>query len=610
MQTINKIILIVILLFNLNRIYSDIIDETYLSSDVEEKELSELLESYLNNRIYWKDCGLTDIKQIPLKASIIEPLVKLKKKNIPINSLTDLRSKTALTKAEVRIIGRLIQFREINNFAGEYKFYNKFSVDAENLKYSKNSQKLRITLGNNGFLGGVTEWDEGEINIWDYRNITFRSPRMQKKYRLYAGSYKIKWGYGLVLSNSLFNIMTSDPSLNLKINNPKIYNSTSSSEYSSFFGMAGEIKYRNLMILPFGSRRRLDANIENGIVTSISTTGIHKTSGQIQRKRNLLQAQYGIGTSFKKNNHKLGVLGYYAKWSKPLLKLKGDNIGIISFYHMSSFGPWKVTGEYAGMINGEGSLHSGLVFDPDYVEIGIGYRYLGMNYFSDIAGPLRYYSGDAGNEKALNMSLSIDLPLDMEIGGYIDYFARLRPEDCGNHIPKGTEALLSMYKKFDNDNKIWLKYKRIKNYHKNQSNFQNQIRQIKCKSEIKIVPQISLINRFAYKTVASGNTYFRGFGINNSLELFYDKTIVNIGTAHFYTDNYDARIYLYEPGIPFRFNLPILYGTGSRYFLTINYRINEIFLLYFVCSYRIQRRREEVNWNQKSLFELQLEIDL
>ena len=85
---------------------------------------------------------------------------------------------------------------------------------------------------------------------------------------------------------------------------------------------------------------------------------------------------------------------------------------------------------------------------------------------------------------------------------------------------------------------------------------------------------------------------------------------MTVGTTQFYSPVWDTRIYLYEPGIPLRFNMVSLYGTGYRYFIIIQNRFrNE---LTATVSVKTQARRliTESEFVKTFLVEFQMVVDL
>jgi len=61
--------------------------------------------------------------------------------------------------------------------------------------------------------------------------------------------------------------------------------------------------------------------------------------------------------------------------------------------------------------------------------------------------------------------------------------------------------------------------------------------------------------------------------------------------ALFNTDNYDTRIYAYENNVLYRFSVPAYYYQGSRFYILLNYKINNhfTFWLHFAQSYYSNR---------------------
>ncbi len=611
MQTCNQIKFVLIIgLCLINFLYSDVFSEEILQLDENsDASLQEIMENYLNNRLIWTQCGEEDIRQLPLNDDIIEVLVDLKSKNISVNNWQKMQDESGLNSSEIRAVKMFILFDQSTDLASDYKFYNKFVKDSTGMKYFSNGQKIHLQFPQGGFIGGVTDWDKGERDVWDYCNFTLRWPIIKDVMQIYAGSYKFNWGYGLVVSSSLFNMRLPSPSRNIKIGSPGFYNTTSSSPAGHFWGTSISYEKRKWRFYPFWSRRYRDATIENGIVQSISTTGQHVTEGQIERRNNLLQNHYGMGTVYQFGHNRVGLLGYYTNYSKKYSEIDSRNLVLGSLQHQFKIQDWIFSGEYAFRDNGGRSCKIGLLLDRKRITIGAGYRYLGTEYFSDMGSAGRYFSGELQNETGLNFGIAVNIPGGVKMSGYVDFFRRLISVKYGSHAPYGTETVVSLYKYFEDCCKFWLKYKQINEKYYSDVYFQNLKKQIKLKNVLILTSQIELVSRLVYNQVQNSEIQ-SGFGMSNAVEIDMDQITIDVGTTNFFTDNFNSRVYLYEPGIPFHFNLPMLYGTGQRFFLTINYRINELFLLYFVGSYVEQKRVKQANWNQKTVFELQFEVNL
>ena len=61
--------------------------------------------------------------------------------------------------------------------------------------------------------------------------------------------------------------------------------------------------------------------------------------------------------------------------------------------------------------------------------------------------------------------------------------------------------------------------------------------------------------------------------------------------ALFNTDDYDTRIYAYENNVLYRFSVPAYYYQGSRFYILLNYKMNDhfSFWLHFAQSYYSNR---------------------
>ncbi|MBN1926396.1 MAG: helix-hairpin-helix domain-containing protein, partial [Prolixibacteraceae bacterium] len=139
-----------------------------------------------------------------------------------------------------------------------------------------------------------------------------------------AGSYRVTTGQGLIFG-SAYGGRKSVEVMNIRLTGAGIRPSLSASEYSRLMGAAAHFSIKSFDVLAFYSNTNADANVadtsENGeptLVTSLLTSGLHRTKSEITDKNALNTQLAGIHATYNGKHFTLGVTGGYNKLSSPL----------------------------------------------------------------------------------------------------------------------------------------------------------------------------------------------------------------------------------------------------------------------------------------------------
>jgi len=578
----------------------------YLNSqNLEKQNVGAILETYRNNKILWKHSNLEDIRELPLKKRILSTLVHIKQSYSNINDWEDIQE---YSEFNTNIINLLKKFFIINHSTGysfEYNLYNKFVSQAKSIHYYKNLERMRCEFDKGGFIGGVSEWDRDEQNFWDYKNLTFRTPSLLNTFKVYGGSYNLNWGYGLLFNNDLFHIRSASSIYNAEIHDPKFYNYLSSNESQYLFGLSLNIEANNFLFLPFYSKNGIDSHLENDKIVNISKSGQHITPGQLARKNNTHRIHYGLGTLYDYQIGETGVLLYTTRFSNPIKNTNASHFPGFSLIQIFEFKKMDLGIEGALVSNKNFAVKLGSDFELQDFEIGYSFRYYSPHFYDALGCPNNNYSGNIKNEKGYNIAVSTDFPYEIDVTGYVDFSSPLSPEEAGEFSKKTITGNVELYKDFGETVQARLKFKRKI---KQQNSFRNQ-KQIKGKVIISL-NDFDIVSRAGYKKIDKKQNPEQGFAHSVYFKFEHNNFHYQIGTSNFYTKSFNSKIYLYEPGPPNRFNLPVLFGTGYRHFLLINHRINELFMLYFKAAYLNRKKLHIVNWKNKTNFEITFNINI
>ncbi len=120
---------------------------------------------------------------------------------------------------------------------------------------------------------------------------------------------------------------------------------------------------------------------------------------------------------------------------------------------------------------------------------------------------------------------------------------------------------------------------------KRKSDIQYKQKQIKLKVLHKWSKNLSIIINYVENKYMIENLQEKGKGFQIYLKKQYQNHKMTFGIIHYFTPTWNSRIYIYEPGIPYRFSMPALSGTGNNYFITETIKFNEIFSFSFAGKY-------------------------
>ena len=132
------------------------------------------------------------------------------------------------------------------------------------------------------------------------------------------GSYTLSFGYGLHFGGGLFGSggLAAAEGLARPGAGLRPFASTAESGYLS--GSALRVQAaRHTELTFFYSHRRLDAGIENGVITTLSESGYHRTPTECQKRQQALQQVAGLAAEQKWGRAKVGAVLSYTFLDKP-----------------------------------------------------------------------------------------------------------------------------------------------------------------------------------------------------------------------------------------------------------------------------------------------------
>ena len=328
----------------------DILEQMLTLEDTESEEWAtnyETLTALANNKIDLNRATTEDLLQIPfLHDEQIDELCQYLYRHAPIKNWGEL---TMLKTFDERQRQLLRAFTYLGNVEK-----NTFPSLTNILKYGKHELTTTVHLpfytreGDHGAYQGppyrhsvrynfrygqyvkagiIGSQDAGEPFFsknnpsgYDYYSFYLNIKKYKHIQSLVIGRYRMRLGMGLVLNNdfSFGKLMTLSSMGNMT---PSLRPHSSRSEASYMQGLAATIKINKyLNISPFISYRSLDAtlNSTHSSITTILTSGYHRTTHEIDKKGNVREWVAGNHLYYRNDRITAGLTTLYNSYNLPL----------------------------------------------------------------------------------------------------------------------------------------------------------------------------------------------------------------------------------------------------------------------------------------------------
>lgn len=476
--------------------------------------------------------------------------------------------------------------------------------------YPGSPQKLLLRYkyrsGNYLQYGFTAEKDAGEQffrgaqkNGFDFYSAHFFARNLGIIKSLAIGDFAVNLGQGLTQWQSIaFN------------KGPNIINVLRQGDVLQPYNSAGEINFnrgvgvtlqkKNWQSTGFVSYRKLDAGFDADTLTddmnvsSLQTSGYHRTANETKTKGSLGALGFGGNISYSLEKFHLGMNAVHYDFMHAISKpdywynkyaLAGNSVTNYSADYSVTFKNAYFFGELAADNNLNKALISGLVVNTDSrVSMSMLYRNLSTGYQALYASAFTENS-NATNESGFYSGITISVNEFFKIDANADFY----------HFPwlkYRTDAPTS-----GNDYMAQITFQPKKNVVIN-SRFQFQ------NKPINFNPENLYLNPVIGRPKKNWRSQFK-FTLNNEIsfgsraeltwvdkngaapengflfysEIFYKPSSqpfsMNARFCYFETDGYDSRIYAFENDVLYAYSIPVFSGKGYRYYLNFRYKANK-----------------------------------
>lgn len=456
----------------------------------------------------------------------------------------------------------------------------------------KHNLRYTLAAGNRLKAAFVAAQDAGEpffSNVnrsgYDYYSgfVQLRFPGLLRQ--LTIGRYRAVFGMGLVSGNRF------SPALTAGLPAPgrpgsRITGHSSRLENSYLQGMAATLalgKHTEATLM--ASWRQVDATMNDSLhtITTLLSSGYHRTPGELRRKHNASQWTAGghIGTRWQR--FRAGITALGTGFNRPLLP---DTTQPFRRFYPAGRQFFYLSADYAYLsrafsVQGETATNGGkalatvntLRMSPGHdVWFTLLQRYYSYRY-ATLLGNGFSQGGHTQNESGLYIGASWKPERTITLAGFLDaaYFPWYK------YLVNGSSTGLAAQASISYENENW------------QAELQYRFRQKQQNNEDKTA--LDRLNRHrvalsgGYRSTVfsslwqaqltrfnSPRTHSTGKLIAGWNEVKGMRWLVGLQMVYFHTTDYNSRLYLYERGLLYTFAFPMFYGHGIHGALVGRYR--------------------------------------
>lgn len=454
---------------------------------------------------------------------------------------------------------------------------------------------------------------------------------------LAIGDFTINLGQGLTQWQSLAFTKSADV-ISIKRESEIIRPYHAAGEINFHRGLAITMAGKKTALTVFGSYRKIDANFvadtsqnSNDLVTSLQTSGYHRTKSEADDKGVQRQVTFGGNLSYQYKNLRLGMNVISYSFKLPLVRpavpynlyaLSGKAFGNYSVDYSYTFKNLHVFGEAALSSAKRTAFITGLVMSASsrvdlsflYRNISSAYQSLYTSAFTENTLP--------NNEKGIYAGVSIRPGVLFRIDAYADFYSFPWLKYRVNALSGGSDYLLQLSYKPN---------KRVDIY----SRFQTGSKLINANAGILTLTPVTIQQKANWRTqiIYKINTnltlrsrteiaWFNPRQQDNEqgflilFDFIYKPQLkpysANLRLQYFDTEGYSSRIYAYENDVLYSFSTPVFYNKGYRYYINISYEINKRLAFWIKWSQALYTHKnligsglDEIAGNKKSEVKLQ-----
>ena len=466
------------------------------------------------------------------------------------------------------------------------------------------SLKYRFHFKDRVQIGFTAEKDAGEQFLgkthvgYDLYSLTAQLNNFGKIKTLVVGDFRANFGQGLVLRPE-FGMGKSSYVLNVAPRNSGLKKYGSTDEYNFFRGAGATLRMGKCDITAFYSNKMIDGDTLNGTFSSLYKTGLHRTLDEYNKKHTINQQVVGGNITYNFSNFQFGLTAVHTELANKLepdksvynyFYFSGNQQTTAGFHYRIRWQKLNLFGETAMTDNAAIATLNGFSYSPlSQISLVFLQRYYSPQFDTFYATAFSETSR-INNESGYYFGVELRPFKKWRIAAYADSYRFPWPK-YGIDAPSiGTDYLLQADFAAKRNISMFWRFK----FEEKQANFTGTTSTMPV-----LVPnkKASLrynltyyFGNFSFKNVIEGNlareadqnwTYGLIASQDISYKFPYFPLKFDLRFQFFDALNYENRFYSYEKDVLYAFSIPMYYGLGSRYYVNMQYEINNRISVWF-----------------------------
>lgn len=503
---------------------------------------------------------------------------------------------------------------------------------------------LRYSFRYGDYLqAGITaEKDAGEpmFALHNRKGYDYYSPYLFISSRgwlraLALGNYRLGFGQGLVMGGGFrlgktFSMTTSD------YRSEGIRKHSSTDEYNYFRGAAATVSLlQPLRLSAFYSHRALDGVVEEGVITSIYKTGLHRTQKEADKTHALTMQLMGGNLTYEKNALKVGLTGVYYFMDRPYEpklntyaahNLHGNNFYNVGMDYRLRLGRFSWVGEGAVGKKGYAVLNRLMYNLSSGYRLQLLHRYYAYDYWAMFARSFGEGSTPQ-NENGWYLAAEAAPFARWKFFASLDLFSFPWWRYRISKPSQGTDAMFQADYAPRRNLSMYLNY-RYKRKERDVSGTGGAVispiyhHRLRCR--LTYAPGFftlrTTVDYNHFRQQDKGTYRFdrrQGYQFTQSFGCSLPRLPLSLSLqgTYFHTDDYDSRVYASERGLLYTFYTPSFYGRGFRYSAFLRYDVNKTFMFLVKFGQTVYQDRDEIgsgndriSGNKKGDLQMQLRV--
>lgn len=585
--------------------------EWLTAEDVEEsygEELLEQLEERAQTPINLNQTCREELEELPfLTAQQVEELTEYLDHYKPMRSLSELQMVKGLDYHTRRLLqcfvvageerkssvwpkaADLLKYGQHRMTAtGKIPFYERQGDRNGYLGYKyRHDLRYQYTFGNRIKAGITAAQDAGEPFFtnknsmgYDQYNYYVQLRDFGRLEELNLGHYRVQMGMGLVMNTSFhLGKLTTLQTMGRGLHTLSAHSSRSASNHLQ--GIAATVRLaKQWRVMAFASYQAIDATLnDDGTARTLLYSGYHRTPTEIEKKHNTYETDLGASIGWHQGTLHINANAVYTRYDRSLQPMQNALYHTYSaqgnsFLNMSlDYGwnnhRWAFSGETA--LNKKGAvalIHTVNCRVTDQLSLMLLHRYYDKRYTAQHANSFREGSS-IQNEHGIYLGATWQPLRSWFVQGYVDYAHFSWPRYQVSASSDAFDALLSArYSR-----KRWTWNMRYRMHIRQRDNDTKKLIVNQRSHRLRIAVDWTTTSALTLRTQGDGvvvseqGTNSRGIMIGQQARWQQRWLKVAATVAWFHSDDYDSRLYQYEPSTQYDFSFPAYYGHGIRYSL-------------------------------------------